>query len=422
VIDEAVHAGFKKTCCLHFPGQKKEKRTMKRGYLSPLAIFLFGALILAGPFPSAAAEKPIKIGCLIPLTGPYAMWGKWQANNIRFALEEVGYQIAGRPVEVIIEDEGGLDVNLCMDKTKKLIGADKVDVIFGPFHAGSHMAVSPYLSSLPMVNVVYIHSDRSKESLMSKYCFIIAPILNDTSIATGAYAYEEMGVRTVSVLRTDSISARDFLAGFVDSFTKRGGKIVQEQLHPPRETDFTPYLTNLKPADAFVDVTLGTPAELALWKQYGELGLFKKMKPIIGKGGSLPQSVLPQLGDQIVGMIGSQGYLPTLDNPENKAYLEAYMKKYPEEPPDDKCVYARIATQVTLAAIKRNNGNTHPDALKKALLEVEINTPAGQYKFNPGRVGIQDYYVTEVQKVDGKLQWVKKKTLPQMKPSDTTYP
>ena len=55
-------------------------------------------------------------------------------------------------------------------------------------------------------------------------------------------------------------------------------------------------------------------------------------------------------------------------------------------------------------------------------MKIELDLPSGHFTFSPGRMGIQDLIVCEVQRVDGKLMWVPVKTYPKVEPSITIYP
>ena len=82
---------------------------MRRSRLVP-SVLLSLALLLAGPAgltPAGAQGKPIKIGFLAPLTGAAAQIGRDMENGFAMYLEEAGHQIAGRKVEVVVEERLG---------------------------------------------------------------------------------------------------------------------------------------------------------------------------------------------------------------------------------------------------------------------------------------------------------------------------
>jgi branched-chain amino acid transport system substrate-binding protein len=381
--------------------------------------------ILTIPFSSGYAKskdtKSIKIGVLLPLTGPYAMWGKMFQNSMELALDGVGWKVAGKKIELIIEDEGGEDVSMALEKAKKLVEANRVGLLMGPFYGGSAFSVMPYTSSIPIVNVKWSQPGKNKNEIGNKYGFWVPTTYPDNTYPLGQYAYEEKGIRTVTTIGSDYDCAYEFVEGFTDAFKSKGGKVIQQQWAPLTEIDYTPYLSNLKMADAMVVGTLGPPAKLALFSQYDQLGLFKKMPIFISEVGTLPPPVMQEMGDKIIGVKGVEKFLTSLKNPEAQEFLKSYQAKY-KSVPDDKASDAYSGMKVVLAALKATGGDTDPDMLKKALLNVKLNLPPGPFQFSEGRVGMVPLRVSEVQRVGGKLQWVPVKEYPGRPPYVETYP
>ena len=80
-------------------------------------------LLLAGP---AFAQAPIKVGVLFPLGGVLGVMGNGSGNAVKLAFEEEGNMIAGRPVQVLVEDdEAKVDVSLA--KLRKLVELENVN-------------------------------------------------------------------------------------------------------------------------------------------------------------------------------------------------------------------------------------------------------------------------------------------------------
>src|SRR5580765_8202627 len=59
------------------------------------------------PLPTAAQKGPIKIGMIVPQSGPLAANGKDMINGYELFFEQVGYKLAGREVKFIVEDDEG---------------------------------------------------------------------------------------------------------------------------------------------------------------------------------------------------------------------------------------------------------------------------------------------------------------------------
>ena len=82
---------------------------VKKFLLITLTIVFVTGLIFSGcvettPSPAPTSSADIKIGLLYPLTGPAAVIGEFLVSGGEFAFEEVGYEVAGKKIEVIVED------------------------------------------------------------------------------------------------------------------------------------------------------------------------------------------------------------------------------------------------------------------------------------------------------------------------------
>ncbi len=92
---------------------------------------------------AAAGGGTIKIGALLDFTGPVAVLGPIFEMGIKTALEEVNYTVAGKKIELIIEDSA-TSVDMAVTKAKKLVEQDGVKIIIGPLMGDAHLALGPY--------------------------------------------------------------------------------------------------------------------------------------------------------------------------------------------------------------------------------------------------------------------------------------
>jgi branched-chain amino acid transport system substrate-binding protein len=114
--------------------------------LRVLAVFLVTviALPLAAPSDPGAQTGPIRIGFLAPLTGPFAQVGKDMVNGSELFLDEIGRQMSGRKVELIVEDDEGQPAT-ALNKSRKLVEQDKVHVLTGGLLANIGYALQPFI-------------------------------------------------------------------------------------------------------------------------------------------------------------------------------------------------------------------------------------------------------------------------------------
>src|SRR5512132_3513402 len=119
---------------------------MTRIRLVSVAMLLAFAAPLAAPVGAPAQFGPIKIGFLAPLTGPFAQIGKDMVNGNQLYLAEIGGQVAGRKVEVLVEDDEGNPAT-ALNKSRKLVEQDKVQILTGGMLANVGYALQPYIDA-----------------------------------------------------------------------------------------------------------------------------------------------------------------------------------------------------------------------------------------------------------------------------------
>lgn len=376
------------------------------------------------PPTSPVSTKPIKIGALLSLTGPFAMWGEGFSNGMKLALEQVNNKIAGRPVELLIEDEGDPDTTIALQKAKKLVEQDKVDLLFDPFFTPANPPVLKYTSSVPIVTIGYNESLSGPEENDNPYAFFVALSYYDTTYPLGLYAYDELGFRTVTTLTSDFSCGYEFIGGFADAFKLRGGQVIQQLWAPLDEVDYSPYISQLDTsADALVLATLGPPAGMAALTALGERGLWdvNKWPILISEPGTYPAQVRESMGDKLEGLIGVDSYLTSIDTPENKKFVGDYQTKYGVVP-DDKIASAYNAMLVAIAGLEASKGDSTPNVLRAAIKSLKINIPSGPLSFSPGRHGIQSLNISQLQKKNGVLNWELIKTYSNLTPHIQEFP
>jgi len=350
---------------------------------------------LPGTWAQTKDKGPIKVGAIFDLTGFLAPLGADSQQGAILAFEKAGYKVGGRSIEFIRED-GASNTDTTLDKARKLVEADKVCLTMGPIHSGAVLGMSGYLDrvKIPNLNIAYTPDALPLEH---QTVWQVSGTLRQGTYASGVYAYEKLGYRTATSLAQDYVAGREFIAGFVQAFEERGGKVIQQQWYPEGTTNFTSYLINLKQADCFVPWFPGADA-FAGFRQLKELGI--KMPIIMPEDGGATTSppAMKELGDSIVGMDVTALYCYTLDTPGNKEFVEAYKKRWNGAIPGPMSGAAYATAQVALEAIRKAGGDTSPQAISKALAGVSLNTIRGPISFNKDRVAVFTCYIVKIGK------------------------
>ncbi len=380
---------------------------MKKLFLIPLFI-VFGCFVIDGGNPVVSAP-PIKIGHLRPLTGHMAIVGKKMVRGAEFGFGEAGYQVAGRKIEIIVEDSGAKPA-MAVDKARKLVERDKVAMIMGPTVGGTQMAVSAYMNKVGVPNLQTNPSPLGV--IMQKHQWTIQAGGQEPQIssAMGRYAYEQMGLRTVSVITADWAPGHGFLGAFMGGFKKAGGKVIQEQYPPVHSPDFASYLTALKDADATVAWFDGTDS-IRFLSQYHTFGIRKRMPLIAAFHGSffapfIMQKLPPDVAKATIGGLTPTPYTPLLDTAVNKRFVRDFKKKYGYTPEDTESG-PYLGALVALEALKATGGDTTPKKLRQALLNVKVEGPEGPLHFDQKTMcAFKDIYIVKIDKVGKEYTWV----------------
>ena len=138
-------------------------------------------------------------------------------------------------------------------------------------------------------------------------------------------------------------------------------------------------------------------------KQFRQAGLADKI-PFLSAF-TVDELTLPAQQDAALGMFAGSDWAPNLDNPENRAFVEAYIKEY-NAVPATYAFQAYDAAMLIDSALRAVGGDlTDVDALRAALKRADFKSLRGSFKFNNNHYPIQDFYLTKVAKrSDGRYQ------------------
>jgi len=374
---------------------------------------LLAVLSLVVPFDGGEAwaqKGPIKIGFLAPVTGGGAAVGKDMTNAFTMSLEEIGltyrglsYQMAGRNVELIIEDTQG-DPAQALTKIRKLVENDKVHVLAGGFLASEGYALAPKIDEyrIPTLFPVVSADDLTQRKPV-KWLVRTGWTSSQPNQPFGEYVAKNLGYKKVVTIAMDYAFGWEQVGGFQRTFEEAGGQIVQKLWPPLGTTDFGPYLAQIKRDANAVFAVMVAASSLRFPKQYQDAGL-KARLPLIGGGTTLDEFVLPSLGDEAIGGITPLIYSAAIDTPVNKRFVAEFRKKYGKVP----SYYAE--TNYTAArwiheAVKAVGGDVEDkEKFLAALRKVEIpDAPRGPIKLDAYGNPIQNIYVRKVEKKEGEL-------------------
>jgi len=380
---------------------KGDRAMRKKAVVSVLlALLLTG---LAGSESVWAQKGPIKIGVITAMTGGAAQIGKDMTNGITMWLDENNQTIAGRKVEVIVEDSQG-QPNVALTKLQKLVESDRVHILVGEIFAHIGYAMAPKVEEyrIPMLYPV-IAADDLTQRKPAKWIVRTGWASSQPSHPFGEYAAKTLGYKRIAVIGMDYAFGWEVVGGFQKTFEENGGQIIQKLWAPLNTTDFAPYLSQVRrDADAVFALMVSISAS-RFPKQYQDAGLKAKL-PLIGGGTTFDEFVLPSLGDEAIGGITPLIYSAALDTPVNKRFVAEYRKKYGKVP-SYFSETSYTSTRWIAEAAKAIGGDVeNREKFLEALRKVEIpDAPRGPIKLDAYGNPIQNIYIRKVEKKDGEL-------------------
>ncbi|OLC13901.1 MAG: hypothetical protein AUH29_11640 [Candidatus Rokubacteria bacterium 13_1_40CM_69_27] len=368
------------------------------------AVLGLGAAVLALGVGEAAAQGPIKIGFLSPLSGAIAQAGKDMYSGCEMYWQETGWQMAGRKVEVILEDNEGLPAT-ALSKARKLVENDRVHMLAGVILSNVAYALVPYIDGQGIPTIYPINSaDDLTQRKRPKWLIRTGFSAGGNMHPFGEYAAKVLGYRKIVSIGLDYAFGWEIVGGFHKAFEDNGGRIIQKIWVPLNVQDYAPYLAQVKKdADAVFVLALGRWTVLFA-KQYAESGLRDRL-PLIAGGTYTDEHVLPQLGDESIGVISAHHYSAALETPANRRFRAAFEKAYNRTPSfySENCY---TGARVIAEAVKAIGGKVEDrSALMTALRKVDItDAPRGPVKFDAYGNPTQNIYIRKVERIGGKLQ------------------
>ncbi|MEK7284735.1 MAG: ABC transporter substrate-binding protein [Chloroflexota bacterium] len=374
----------------------------------------------ASPAPTAATAaaataaatpgKTLKIGQLLPFTKVYAELGNSMKRATDLYLKSNGNKLANRPVQVIYEDEAN-DPQVGLQKTQKFIEQDQVDVMMGIVATPIAYAVRNTVDAAKMIyigtnaggNALTRETVDCKPSCKSKYIFRTSFTAWQVSQPLGEWVSRKADTKEFFLCFSNYGFGTESAAAFVEGLAKNGGKETGRVAPPLFNADFAPFVTQIK-GQATKNVFSffsGTDA-IGYIRAWNQLGLPAAGYKMFGAGFLTEQDVLKEVKEQAVGAITSLFWSVELDNPENKAFVDAYKKEYSGLLPDVFAVQAWDGMRALDAALQAVKGDTSDkDRFVKALEDVKFKSPRGDFEFDKVTHNvIHDIYIREV-KVSG---------------------
>lgn len=373
----------------------------KRQFLGAAASLAMAGSLLHAP-QLHAAPAPFKIGMIVPMTGPFASTGRQLYSASKAFIEMNGDTVAGRKIEIILKDDGGVAAN-AKKIAQELIVNEKVDVIAGFGLTPIALAVAPLANESKTPMLVTAAMTRTITET-SPYIVRSSGTMPQGAAGVAKWAVDN-GIKRVVTLVSDFAPGYESEEAFKKAFLASSGEVLEAIRVPLRNPDFAPFLQrvrDLKPDALFVMLPSGPGA--ALQRQFKQRGLADAGIRLIGQGGMTDDDVLNEAGDAALGTITSDYYATSHDSDLNRRFIEAYKKIDTTSRPNYFGVAGFDGMKLIYEALKATDGKGKGMELVDVMKSLEFESPRGMVKMDPAsRDLIQDIYLRRVEKVNGEI-------------------
>ncbi|MGH8682101.1 MAG: ABC transporter substrate-binding protein [Burkholderiales bacterium] len=300
--------------------------------LKSVVALAISTVLAAVPFTAHAQDKVIRIGVLMPISGPASYFGVMGKEGIDLALEQVAKtDLKGYRLQVQYEDSACSPLQ-ATNTVKRVLEQFKPHIVVGEECSDASLAIAPILEQAKVVQLNAGSVTMKLTESGYKYVFRIFPNAEQQSLPLAKVAYEKLGARTAVILHEKTNAGNDNADGFEKPFVKMGGKVLAKIDFGRDVNDFTAIATRIA-ALGKVDVL----PTFALEGQQVRLSqALAQAKVVKGGGGSgvqmgsiwLPWGYDQKAGQAAIGYVRIVQFDPTENRKIVQDFVKAFQAKY----------------------------------------------------------------------------------------------
>jgi len=371
----------------------------------PLALLL-GATALLATTALANAQQTVKVGLILTLSGQFADAGVQMQNGVLTYMKQHGDTVAGKKIELVVKDSGGMAPDVAKRLAQELVVRDKVDILAGFVLTPNALAVGD-ISAEAKKFMVVMNAATSIVTTKSPYMIRTSVTLPQVAETFGTWAATKGGIKKSYTMVTDYGPGHDFEGGFTRAFKEAGGEITGSVRFPVANPDFSAFVQrakDLNPESILIFVPGGAqPA--ALGKAFAERGIDLNKTKVLGSGETTSEQALKSMGDSSLGIITAWHYEYTdKSHPKNVEFVKLFNEQHKRNP-DFFALGGYDGMHAIYEALKKSGGKTDGESLIAAAKGLKWESPRGPMSIDPEtRDVVQTIYIRKVEKVNGEPQ------------------
>ena len=361
------------------------------------------ALALAGAS-TADAQDTVKIGIINPYSGQFADTAIQMDNAIKLYVKQHGDMVAGKKLEFIRKDVGGVAPDLAKRLAQELVVRAHADILAG-FALTPNALAAADVSAEAKTFMVVMNAATSIITVKSPYIArtsTTTPQLNQTF---GTWAAKH-GVKTAYTMVSDYGPGIDAESAFHLGFKEAGGEIVGSVRFPVANPDFSAFVQRAKDSnpDAIYIWIPGGAQPAAVGKALAERGVDPSKVKVMGQDSLTFESAIKSMGDVALGILTVSDYDFNHNSPLNHEFVKAYNEEFHRNP-DIYSIGGYDGMHLIYETLKKTGGKTDGDSLIAAAKGMAWESPRGPISIDPEtRDIIQTVYIRRVENVGGELR------------------
>jgi branched-chain amino acid transport system substrate-binding protein len=379
--------------------------------ISGLAGFAL-AILGAG---SATAQDSVKIGLIMSYSGQFADTAAQIDNGIKLYVKQHGDTVAGKKIELIRKDTGGIAPDIAKRLAQELVVRDHAD-IFAGFALTPNALAAADVSAEAKKFMVVMNAATAIITAKSPYIARTSSTTPQLNYTLGVWAAKN-GIKKIYTMVSDYGPGIDAETWFQTGFKEGGGEIVGSVRFPVANPDFSAFIQRAKDEnpDAIYIWIPGGAQPAAVGKALAERGIDTSKIKILGQDALGAESALKSMGDVALGIITVADYDYSHNSPMNHGFVKAYNDEFHRNP-DFFSVGGYDGMNLIYESLKKTGGKADGDSLIAAAKGMSWESPRGPISIDPEtRDIIQTVYIRRVEKANNELEDIEFDSVPNVK-------
>ena len=360
------------------------------------------AAALAAAFP-AQAQQTIKVGLIMPYSGQFADTATQMDNAIKLYVKQKGDRVAGRKIEFVRKDTGGIAPDVAKRLAQELVVRDKVDLLAGFVLTPNALAAGDVSAEAKKFMVVMNAATAiitTKSPYMARTS-VTVPQLNETF---GTWAVNKGGIKKIYTMVSDYGPGHDAEQSFHRGFKEAGGEIIGSVRFPVANPDFSAFVQRAKDqnSEAIYVWVPGGAQPAAIAKALAERGIDPRKTKVLGQGELTEDEARRSMGDAGLGIITVYHYDHNHGSALNRDFVKAFNAEYGGRNPNIYAIGGWDGMHLIYEALKKTGGKTDGESLIAAAKGMKWESPRGPVSIDPEtRDIVQTVYIRRVEKAGG---------------------